>query len=357
MIEELLAKISRLQSAGEPKFQQGLFRARRYYPYLSLRREDDNLFFTALTLAVLKDVKADLEYELRQVVGVMEQMALSNYHRYRVERDGTQVYQFWPEGRNRHFPNGHLLHRFKKFKSPPDADDTALAYQTFPHSLEEAACLQVYLQQFANGSRKWNQKVPPEFNLPKVYSTWMGTGAMPIEFDLVVMCNLLRTFRQYDLPVNEYDRATLDFIHRMIGSGFYLERPFVAAPWYPSALTIHFHLVKLASGPGIPDQWHAWLVEHLELLRPLARGFMQKILWNCSAARLGQPVQTVNYDDGWEGELSGFTFYIGGMLTALSSKSSWRLAEHPVFHWHFRCEAFYYALLLEHEILKKQAII
>ena len=354
MIEELIERIGRQQSTGEPAFHRGHFRANRSYPYLRLQRADNNLFYTALTLSVLKNTKPTLDDPARAMIDRITEGALANYHHYRVEREGVKVYQFWPEGKHHHFPNGTLLHRFKKFKSPPDADDTALAYQTYPHTRTEAAQFQVYLQQFANGSRKWNRKISANLNLPKVYATWMGTGAMPIEFDVVVMSNLLRTFRQYGLPVNEYDQATLDYLSQVIRSGLYRQKPFVAAPWYPSALIIHYHLVKLMVTPGFPDPdlWKEQLVTHLRDFQP--QSLMEKILWNSSARRLGQQPVEVVYGEHWEDRIRGFTFYIGGMLTALNSRISWYLAQFPAFHWRFRCDAFYYALLLEHEVLRKQ---
>ena len=358
MIQELIENIQRHQSPGEPAFRKGHFRANRFYPYLGLRRSDNNLFFTALTLSVLTGVRPDLDPQFRTIVDRMERQALANFPLYQVEREGVRIYQFWPEGRQNHFPNGWILHRFKKFKSPPDVDDTALAYQTFPHTPREAAQLRQYLQQFANGNRKWNRKIPRKLNRPKVYATWMGTGAMPIEFDVVVMSNLLRTFRQFALPANDYDRATQEYLTEVIRTGFYLEEPFISAPWYPFALTIHYHLVKLATSEGepLPDLWNRVLIRHLQLLEPAAEGFMSKILWNCSALRLGQPIREIAFEEEWESHLRQFTFYIGGMLTALSSRSSWRLAKHPVFHWRFRCEAFNYALLLEYEVLRTKLL-
>jgi hypothetical protein len=41
------------------------------------------------------------------------------------------------------------------------------------------------------------------------------------------------------------------------------------------------------------------------------------------------------------------------MLTASTSKLSWRLAKHPLTHWHFKGMAFYWALVLERKLLQE----
>ncbi len=355
MILSLLERIQTLQSPGDQFFAQGHFPAYRYYPYLNLRRADDNLFFTALTTSLLQFALASQGDALKSIIRTMESAALENYPSYRVARNGIPVYQFWKEGQNYHFPNGWLLHRFKKFKSPPDTDDTALAYLTFPHQDQEVEGFRSYLAQFANGQRKWNHKIPAEFNRAKVYSTWMGTGAMPIEFDVVVMSNLLRVFNRYQLTLNEFDRATLEYLTEMIDVAFYMKQPFYAAPWYPSAVIIHYHMVKLMW----ETQWpvlvakRGRLQKQLQFLQKASCGFMERILMQSSALRLEMDPSVFREEKNEKTDFQDFTFYIGGMLTAMSSKWSWYLAKNPVFHWQFKCPAFCYALILELEVLKK----
>jgi hypothetical protein len=349
MISSLLQNIQLLQSKGDQYFLPGHFRAYRYYSPWGLARPDDNLFYTALTLSVLKNIGPILNADQRLMVAEMIQRAQANYPLFSVEREGTTVYQFWREGQRHHFPYGRILYRFRKFKSPPDIDDTALAYLTYPHTSVQMAKVQEYVQPFSNGIRKWNPKLPTHFNLPKVYSTWMGSGAMPIEFDMVAMSNLLRAFHHYKLALNDYDEATLAYICLLIQSGYYLEEPFYAAPWYPSPIVIHYQMVKL---------WHETRYDQLEAIRPyliaqlkqlktLAQEPMEHILCQSSAMRLGIAADEGGLADWSEEELYTFVYSIGGMLTASTSKLSWRLAKHPLTHWHFKGMAFYWALILE----------
>lgn len=354
-ISPIIDRIEALQSKGDTYFLAGHFKAYRYYPPWRLARPDDNLFYTALTVAVLQPLSPILNPAQTTRVGEIIRRAQANYPVFGVERGGTIVYQFWREGKHHHFPYGNVLYRFRKFKSPPDIDDTALAYLSYQHTTEQATKVQQYVQPFANGIRKWNPKLPARFNLPKVYSTWMGSGAMPIEFDVVAMSNLLRAFHQYQLPLNDYDEATLAYICLLIQSGYYLEEPFYAAPWYPNPIVIHYQIVKL---------WYETRYDQLEAIKPQliadwqklkrnARLPMEQILCASSALRLGLKMDELSVDDLEEEKLYEFVYSIGGMLTASTSKFSWRLAKHPLTHWHFKGMAFYWALVLEYCQLKK----
>ena len=117
-------------------YKIGHFFASRYYPYLNLKREENNLFFNALTINQLNRILPLLKAEQNnyRLVNKIIGRGLRNYADYAKLDGQTTVYQFWPIGLRNHFPNGLFLHRFKKFKSPPDVDDTALAYLTKPHN-------------------------------------------------------------------------------------------------------------------------------------------------------------------------------------------------------------------------------
>ncbi len=353
MIEELLTKIAALQCSGDRYYKVGHFPSYRYYPYLNLRREDDNFFYTALTLSLLKMLRPFLREDLQNTVQLITQQAVQNYQLYQVREEDAIVYQFWRVGKHNHFPNGLILKHFRKFKSPPDTDDTALGYLTYPHTFDEVIAWKEYLKKFANGYAKTNRKLAFPFKPAGVYSTWMGTGRMPIEFDVVVMCNTLRVFLTYGTPLEDTDLATLEYVRRVLRTNYYLRAPFFAAPWYPSAIVIHYHLVKFFT-----DFKEFATVNDGGLLRENTRlmqsekhlSFLERILLNVAAFRLGLPTLAVRYDVNWEIELKKFSFYIGGMLTATTSPSLWQLAKYPIFHWQFKCFAFYYSLVVEYEI-------
>lgn len=338
----------------------GFFQVSRYWPYLNLTRIDDNLFSQALILQQLETLIPFLSPELKPQIEQRAQTIKQRFGAYqKIAAGEVPIYQFWPIGRNHHFPNGHFLHRFRKFKSPPDLDDTALAYLTLPHPTEDTRKLRGYLRHFANGNRKWNRKAPKFLQIKDVYSTWMGTGRMPIEFDVVVMSNALRLFSKHQLSMNSYDLATLHYIKEVLQQEFFLENPFYAAPWYPNPILIFYHLAKMVE--GAMDQTfqpiHQLLQGHLQGLESFVKRPMDNILLVLAAKKLGATInlEKVSLENILDQKAP---FYVGGMLTALEQQWVWKIAKYDFFHWQFLSKALDLALYCEYlEILKTKKAV
>ena len=280
------------------------------------------------------------------------------YIYYQQDPMGIPIYQFWKIGKRNHFPNGNFFHRFKKFKSPPDLDDTALAYFTKPHSYSEVIQLRNYLQRFANGTQKYNKKVPPALNLPMVYSTWMGTGRMPIEFDVVVLSNFLRLLLKHQISWNGFDLASITYIEKVVHGNIYLHEPFLAAPWYPNPILIYYHLVKLVfmDESAFSEALLKKLRTDYTLLQNHTSGTMDELLLNISALRMGKKSNVILKFPGWDSsEIEEFYYYVGGMLTATQSRWIWPMAKWPIFHWRFQCKALTICLWLEYYLLYREA--
>ena len=209
---------------------------------------------------------------------------------------------------------------------------------------------------YSNGVQKENRKVPKIYRKPNVYSTWLGTGAMPIEFDVVVMSNILRLFIERGLILNDYDLATINYIEKVIINGRYLKAPFQTAPWYPSSIVIFYHLVNFFSDclPIKFQEYTETFTQHFQLLSKMANSIMDKVLLALSSMDLKLDTFHINYPQDWEKDLIRYPFYIGGMLTATRSKLGWYLAQNPLFHWRFICPAFNYTILLYYELRKRE---
>lgn len=358
-VEQLLVSIEEQQvEHSTHQFQKGLFKASRYYPYLNLLRPDNNIFFTALITRQLLIAQHLLSGTHQEKVSSLIQSAVLNYKTYRKDMSGFPIYQFWPIEPNAHFPNGLLLHRFKKFKSPPDADDTALIYLTKQHTKEEILRWRTYLNGFSNGVDKWNKKVPQKWNWKYVYGTWMGTGAMPVEFDIVVMTNILSVFAANDLAFNENDNVTLDYISALIKADYYLKQPFFAAPWYPNPITILYHLVTFFATylPANFVTLSPFFEKHYAHLKEKSKHPVDFLLLAKVAICLKKKVEWPVRFELFDKKVLNFPFYIGGMLTAAQSRISWYLAKYPAFHWQFRSPALMLGIYLNLILLVKEYV-
>ena len=335
------------------------FLAKRSYPYLRLERNDSNLFFQALMVQFLDFIKLYIPDKEFLVLDERSKMIREHYADFRQDINGLPIYQFWKIGKQHHFPNGNFLHRFKKFKSPPDLDDTSLAYLTKPHSTSEVIQLRDYLQKFANGIQKFNKKVPRPLNLPLVYSTWMGTGRMPIEFDVVVLSNFLRLLLKHHIPWNSFDLASISYLEKIVKDNYYVYSPFMAAPWYPNPILIYYHLVKLVfvDKKSFPDGLVYKLQKDFSWLQKHTNGVMDELLLQISGLRIGiKNIKMLEFPGIQSREVQDFSYYIGGMLTATQSKWIWPMARSPIFHWRFQCTALTVCLWLEYYFLYKEAI-
>ncbi|HMB89404.1 MAG TPA: hypothetical protein VKP65_01065, partial [Rhodothermales bacterium] len=130
--DALVARIAGLQSKGTATYAEGLFPAQRTHRYLRYAVEDDTIFFTALIVYALQNVRDDLSEASQALIDTITRKAVANYPRY-LNNEGYPMYNFWqtlPE--DRFFPNGKLLSRFRKFRLPEDIDTTAYVYLTQP---------------------------------------------------------------------------------------------------------------------------------------------------------------------------------------------------------------------------------
>ena len=172
--DELIKKIAHLQDTANRKyFPEGIFESYRSNKYLRYRRPDTNVFFTAITVFTLNNIKENLSLESQKLIEKITEKAVKNYDLFK-NKDGLNTYNFFQTNPSKHFPNGNILHRFNHFKIPDDIDDTAMIYLTKPHSQEEAKWLQDKLITHSNLYKQQIKNTFPEYQNLKAYSTWFG---------------------------------------------------------------------------------------------------------------------------------------------------------------------------------------
>ncbi|MEM8894493.1 MAG: hypothetical protein AAGC88_07945 [Bacteroidota bacterium] len=325
--------------------------SKRTYPPLGLERDDDNIFFTCLCLRIIKDFKLDHPLAEKFDPAVCEDF---------VEViDGAKLYMFWKDHPNAYFPNGRLMHKHRFFRSPPDADDTSLIYYLVDHSPQEVENYFKALRRFANTSQKRNAKCKPIYGDKKIFSTWFGSGKMPIEFDFAVLINVFYSLEKYCYPMDDYYADSILYIRNEVITGAYIDNPFSSAPSYPNAFVlfyqvsrfIHFHPDHELNSL-IPD-----LERQLPKLRQKAKKAFDQLLLNSSAMFLGlRETEPIN-PDLLEKEIDSHSSFIAGLLTLLPGKLTSRLAQYPVFHLQFICRAYNQLLVKENDELRAKVWI
>ncbi len=325
--------------------------SKRTYPPLGLRREDDNIFFTCLCLRIIKDFNLDHPLAEKFDPEVFEDF---------VEIiDGAKLYMFWRDQPNAYFPNGSFMHKHRFFRSPPDADDTSLIYYLVDHTAEEVQNYFAALRAFANTSQKQNTKCKPIYKDKRIFSTWFGSGKMPIEFDFAVLINVFYALEKYDYPMDDYYADSIFYVKNEVLSNVYIENPYYLAPSYPNVFVLFYQVSRFIYFH--PDHELSDLRAHLEKqLRTLRRKALKAfdhLLLDSSSMFLGLGASEQLDRTGLEQEMTTYSGFIAGLLTLLPGKLTWRLAQYSVFHFQFICQTYNELLVRENEELGRKSSV
>lgn len=349
-VDYLLGTIERLQAVDPPIYPDGLFPSQRFHAYLPYKREDSNIFFTALIVFTLQSLQSKLTDSQKEITDSICKKAIKNYPLFKSRR-GLKTYNFWQNTNNKQFPHGYLLNKLKFLELPDDIDDSALIYLTSKQSQQDALWLKTEMEKHANQSKAQIKNTMPKFRHLKAYTTWFGKN-MYLEFDFCVLCNALYFVYHYKLPLNEHDEDSIQYLKEVIETDLHFSNPFLVAPSYPKTALILYHITRLVTSFDIPALYKTKEIIRLQItgLLNIEQPQMDKILLATSLARLS--VKTNVKIDANNLNFKGYYFFNGGMLTAFENRLTRKLAPYSFFHMKHTCEAYYYTLLLEYELLK-----
>jgi len=348
-INDLIQKIAHLQDTANRKyFPEGIFESYRSNKYWYYRRPDTNVFFTAITIFTLNNIKEFLSSESQVLVEQITKKAVNSYSLFK-NKDGLNTYNFFRTNPSQHFPHGNILHRFNYFKIPDDIDDTAMIYMTLPHTKEEAKWLQNKLISHSNGFKNQIKNTFSEYRNLKAYSTWFGKD-MYIEFDACALSNMIYCQLSYGLELDEYGQDSITYIQQTILSNQYIEQPFRVAHQYAHTPLIIYHVMRLMNKFHIPALEICRDKLERDILHFLGKedlNFIDKVLLEISLKR---PF-TVN-NNSVEAQTFNATntdspFFIAGLLTAYENPILYKLSSSKLFHINWTCEAHSLALLAE----------
>lgn len=352
-LQIFIDRIEALQSQGDLYFPAGIFPAYRVNNLIGYKRPDTTIFFSAISTFTLQS--------LRMKVGESEQVGIdricarviSNYPDFQ-NKDGLQTYNFWKTKPSKHFPNGHIFRRYEHFRIPDDIDDTAFVYMTTNPSPKDLHWLKEKLTLHANGHKQWIRNTYPEYRSLMAYSTWFGKN-MYIEFDVSVLCNMMYCILKYNLPLNEHDSASLQYIRSVIMTERYLTVPFRCAHQYPRTALIIYHVTRLVA--AFDHELLSGLKEKLirDTLNVLAKtkSKMDRVILSISLMRFGVKPERMAVETFTKEDFKGFYFFIAGLLTAYENPFLYKFSNSQLFHMHWICEAHCWVLLFEYETLWK----
>ncbi|GAB2604034.1 hypothetical protein [Spirosoma areae] len=340
--DAIIRHIARLQD------ETGLFPSVRRNDAIGYKRLDTNVFFTAITVFTLQNLRAHVPPETQTLIDRIAQQATAAYPIFR-NKDGLNTYNFWPTRPSRHFPNGHLFHRFEHFRLPDDIDDTAMVYLTTTQSDADGLWFKDKLSQHANGSGHHQiQNTFTDYRHLRAYSTWFGKN-MGVDFDACALTNLLYCLYRYNVPQNQHDTDSLTYLRSVVESGRYVSEPFRCAPHYARTSLIIYHLARLMAAFDIPElePIRPRLISdgHRELTK--ARNRVEQLMLATALLRLGERVPKLT-TNGIKQDAKTFHFFIAGLLTAYEQPWLRHFADRPIVQMRWQCEAHSWALVAEY---------
>jgi hypothetical protein len=372
--DDLIQKIAHLQDTANRKyFPEGIFETYRSNEIWRYRRPDTNVFFTAITVFTLNNIKENLSPESQILVAQITDKAVRSYKLFQ-NKDGLNTYNFFQTNPSQHFPHGNILHRFNHFKIPDDIDDTAMIYMTLLHTYEDAKCLQNKLITHSNNYKQQIKNTFPEYKNLKAYSTWFGKD-MYIEFDACALSNMIYCQLYFGLELDEHGHDSVKYIQQTILSNQYIEQPFRVAHQYARTPLIMYHVMRLMNKFHIPALEICREKLERDILYYLQKedlSFWDRIVLEIAGrvVSLGDPVNTDHGGihnltpspspaergvfelgnsplnrRGAGGEV--YPFFIAGLLTAYENPLLYKLSSSKLFHINWTCEAHSLALLAE----------
>ncbi len=350
---EILQKIRDIQNNADPKFfNKGIIPSYRKNPFLNKHIPDDNIFFSASLLYILKSLEQHFNPKEKDILSEIYSDIVRNF-KYHTNKPERNSYNFWRKEPHKHFPNGNLFNKLNKFILPDDIDTTSLIQlaQTFNYKkaikTKQSICNHANLEnkQITNGHKSLR-------NL-RAYSTWFGIN-MPIEFDLCVLSNLFLWIHRYNFELNKYDNESLKLIERSISESLYFRSAFLSAPEYPKASIILYHLSRLLCTTNYLKQYQNKLISDITQLYNTTKDQFEILLLSSSLMKLkALPDTNTVKKISLNPEILNRWWFTAGFLSSSSNPIVNKIAPYSIFHYRFYSPAFNLALFLENKLLTK----
>lgn len=348
-VNPLLKSIATLQAKDDTFYRDGMIPSLRRGGG-GHAREDNNIFFTALTVYTLQSLSRAFNPQEQLLADTIIRQAKQNYPYYG-NRNGELSYNFWQvHPFEQPLPNRKLWSKMRKFRLPDDLDDTSLIYLTL--STPDSINRRVKQMMEAQINQEPVRSTLPEYQDLPVYRTWFA-DKMKQDVDICVLANVLLFVFEKELPLSEADQQTIALIHRMLEERQHLTQPKLISPHYQRTSIILYHLSRLLAAADHPqlNKLREPLISDLygQLQRNVNQ--MERVILLSALYRLGERPHYLLDEKQLARDAKTFDWFIG---SPISVKHIWirrRLAQSSWLDACHSSQAYYLALQLELELL------
>ncbi|KAA3653211.1 MAG: hypothetical protein DWP98_00120 [Bacteroidetes bacterium] len=352
-----LLKISELQVKSDSFYNAGLFKSQIVLKNERKVVEDNNIFFTALTLYTLQSIADSLDESQQIIIDTIYNRAKNNFNLYK-NRNGGITYNFYQvRPIDRPFPN---LKRFSKKEAarlPDDLDDTSILYliQETEDSLVVELKKQMENEVFKAPAVKSSLKRYRDFN---AYRTWF-VDKMSQDMDVCVNTNVLLLMFNKEVEFNMVDFASMGFIMQVIIDDAHKDNEEIISPHYSNTAIILYHvsrLVSILNHKALNEIRPKLLKDIAEELDEVENEFERLILLT-SLYRLGSEVEYSIELEKLEHDMNSFYWFQANLISVRDVLIKKIFGGNKHLYFRYKSEAFYWSLVLELQTLSKGKIV
>ncbi len=353
--QHLIQEIYKTQSKGDNYFAKGLFPTYREYYYFNkgAYKNDDNIFFTALIIATLQELKPKVGNSLKNIIDSVINNALPAFKKFQ-NRRGFPVYSFWMTTPKKYFPNSWLS-IFKTNALSDDLDCSSIVLQATnpPHSMVKE--MHQYIQSYTNGKKQKVLSTFKDYRKLPAYSTWLS-HKIPTDFDVCALSNVLVLVHKYNLKYTAADSASLKLVCEAVRKRQYQTHPEIISPYYNRSPVILYHISRLMSTRFIPEleKYKNDLIADAQLYYQQANSFLDKIILSTSLLRWGVLPPDQLQDQFSNLSDNNFVFFVANMAAMLPNPFTRFMIKTNIGRFDYFCPAYNNVLVLENVILRNQ---
>lgn len=348
MKDSLLKEIQTLQCKNDVFYADGLFPSQRK------KKEDNNIFFSALITYTLQSIREDFNIQQQIIIDSICNRVKQNYPNYKSRR-GDITYNFWQVNPlEMPMPNNKVLSKWNHMLLPDDLDDTSLIYLTLNNSKNDSL-LKEKIAFFTHDSTKKIKSVDKQYRNHKAYYTWFGKK-MKQDFDICVLSNILLFVFEKNLAINDYDIESMKLIEQMINNNDHFNIPHLISGSYQENAIILYNLSRILihKKHEILNNLTPKVIEDLKIQLEISENKMEKILILSSLARLNQDIPFYEEFKNISNDFNKFIFFdvnyfLGHPISIKKMIGNQNFAG-------YKCEAYYQTLLLEYLCLYKKKL-
>jgi hypothetical protein len=352
--DSIIIAISKLQCQSDSFYPIGLFPSQRISSRQKKIVEDNNIFFSAITLLNLQRVKNCISDTSQLIIESISTKLNASYPKYKNVK-GKPTYNFWMSQPESHFPNSKILSKRKKFILPDDFDDTSIIFLTSGQSAAATDSLKQLMALHTNNVEKKVKNSFPEYKNEVAYSTWFGKK-MPICFDVCVLSNTLYLVFEKGLTLNQHDSASIKIICDIVKTNKHFNNPEIASPHYRKTEIIIYHISRMLGNKNISgfDNIKQKLINDINKIleeRSNNDDFYKVLLYNSLYMLGNKPVAKIKAMPS----PNGFSYFYANMVSTFPNPIYKWLNKNDNFCYKYNCNAFNLSIWLEYLVLSNES--